>query len=225
VAILFGFLLGWLVAALLLAYYSPHCLRPLRSQQQFPTDHMYELNVFRQRGDNPVEQQQRHGVSDRGKKVGAGGLLSGGGGGGGGGSDRHDPYVVIASAGDDGEAGHAYGNGAVPSYMRMSYQQNGADSVLVAADSSSRQSLQLPPLQPPTDNGTTEGGRYGDYRQAGEAFNQLECAIVGPLAAEEQGGEERRRAADGFPRAAYINEPSAASSRSGAADEQTRMLC
>ena len=83
----------------------------------------------------------------------------------------------------------------------------------------------LPPLQPPTDNGTTEGGRYGDYRQAGEAFNQLECAIVGPLAAEEQGGEERRRAADGFPRAAYINEPSAASSRSGAADEQTRMLC
>ena len=87
------------------------------------------------------------------------------------------------------------------------------------------QEVQLPPLQPPTDNGTTEGGRYGDYRQAGEAFNQLECAIVGPLAAEEQGGEERRRAADGFPRAAYINEPSAASSRSGAADEQTRMLC
>ena len=123
-----------------------------------------------------------------------------------------------------GKLGHAYGNGAVPSYMRMSYQQNGADSYLsqqtVAAGSrcSCRRSNRQPTTVPPR-------GRYGDYRQAGEAFNQLECAIVGPLAAEEQGGGERRRAADGFPRAAYINEPSAASSRSGAADEQTRMLC
>ena len=192
-AVLFGFLLGWLVAALLLAYYSPHCLRSLRTSQQFPTDHVYELNVFGQRGEeqqgavasqqqNPQRNKQSwmgvpqedaeaaHAANDR-RRIG--------------GANGEAPYVIVASASGEGSG---YGNGGVPSYMRTSYQQGGG--VPVEDQQLSRPHPGGAGQKAGRQFDAAGGQRFGDYRQAGDVEPLVHAALESRQRRERQSDDE-----------------------------------